>query len=260
MSIQSWFWVKGQFLRTLNGLRLTVAPAIFVFILTLIISIVTSHPQGLFLTRSIIGIPTKFAVVTLVLTAPILILPRRLDFAGKLVKKTRLLGQLVKTTTTNHELSRLAAWLIRPLQGIGISLILTERFLTLLEFSTGTSLARLFILSILTLMGVALTSVFLSIVWALDDLGVRIYNPKTGEIHMAGNRVGTVLPLITGAIGISNLLHTSFSLNSLITLLQISMVLYPPYVLFVAFHHGFIRRRYGALSEKLMLRGIEIPG
>jgi hypothetical protein len=252
--------VKDQFLVTLKDIRFAVAPAIFVFTLTLIIFMVTSHPRGLFLTRSIMGIPMKFAIVTLVLTVPILILPRRLDFARRLAEKTRLLGQLVKTTRTNQELSRLTAWFVRPLQGIGISLIIAERFLSLLEFSTGMSLARLFVLSILIFMGVALTSIFLSIIWTLDDLGVRIYNPKTGEIHMAGSRVGTVLPLITGAIGVSSLLHTSFSFDSLGILLQLSMVLYPPYVLFVAFHHVFIRKRYVALSEMLMLKGIEIPG
>jgi hypothetical protein len=110
----------------------------------------------------------------------------------------------------------------------------------------------------LLLLGVALTSIFLSMVWTLDDLGVMIYNQKTGEVHMAGSRIGTVLPLITGGIGVSHLFHANFSLASLITLLQISMVLYPPYILFVAFHHNFIRKRYVTLSERLMLKSMEI--
>lgn len=240
-------------LGTFGAIGLAAGPAVFVFILTLAISLVTGHPQGLFFTRSIIGIPLRFIVMTLVITAPILILPRRMRFAAKVVKRTTIFGQFVRTAKTNLELSRHVAWLIRPLQGVGISLIVSEKFVTLLEPSTGGSLSRPFLTTVLILIGVALASVFLSMAWTLDDLGVRIHNQKTGEVHMAGSRLGTVLPIVTGAVGVSALFHASFSLDAFITLVQIFMVLYPPYVLFVALHHAFVRKRYNVLSEKLTL-------
>ncbi len=103
-----------------------------------------------------------------------------------------------------------------------------------------------------------LVSLFLSVVWALDDLGVKIYNRRTGEVHLAGRSFGTVLPLITGAIGISTLFHLSSTLDALTELLQIIMVLYPSYVFFVIFHHEFIKIRINSLSRRLHLKRIEI--
>lgn len=238
-------------------MTLAVSPAILILILMLIISIVTGHPQGLFPTSSIRGIPLRFVIVTLTLVAPVSLLPRLLALAGNMTKNERIFGQLVKATASpNQEFSKSVAWVLRPLQGIGLSMIFAERFLSFLEFSVGVSYARLVPLS-LFVMTSALVSLFLSAVWALDDLGVKFYNRKTGEVRMAGSSVGTVLPLIAGAIGVSSLFHRSSPVDALIDLLWIVMVLYPPYVLFVVCHQEFVRRRRAALSEKLLLKRME---
>jgi hypothetical protein len=109
----------------------------------------------------------------------------------------------------------------------------------------------------LFVIGGALTSVFLSIVWTLDDLGVRIYNAKTGEVRMAGTSVGTILPLITGAIGVVGLFHASLPADAMIDLLDIVTVLYPPDVLFTVFHHEFAKRKNSVLRRKLIMKRIE---
>jgi hypothetical protein len=74
---------------------------------------------------------------------------------------------------------------------------------------------------------------------------------------MAGNSIGVILPLITGAIGITSLFHTSLPLDALIDLVEIVMVLYPPYVLFTVLQHEFVMRRKGALSKELAAKQVE---
>jgi hypothetical protein len=105
--------------------------------------------------------------------------------------------------------------------------------------------------------GSALASLFLAVVWTLDDLGVKIYNVNTGEVRMVGTSVGTILPLLAGAIGISGLFHLNSPLDALLELIEIAAVLYPPYLCFVIAHHEFIKKRSAVLSEKLPIKRVE---
>ena len=75
--------------------------------LTLIISFVSGHPPGLFLTNSIRGIPIRFAIATLVLVLPLWSLSGFLDLTEKIVRSYSWLGQFVKPAATfNRDLSR----------------------------------------------------------------------------------------------------------------------------------------------------------
>jgi hypothetical protein len=246
-------------LGTFYRMAMAVSPAVIVLALTLIISLVTGHPEGLFLTSSIRGIPVRFVILTLILVAPILILPKILTFTWNITKNRDVFGQqLVKTGAgSDRELGKPVAWVLRPVQGISLSLIVAERFLSLLESSIGVSYTRLLVSITLFFVGGALTSIFLSVVWAFDDLGVKIYNRKTDEVHMAGSSIGTVLPLITGAIGVSGLFHTNLPMDALMDLLEIVMVLYPSYVFFAVLHHEFVARRSHVMSEKLQLKRVQ---
>ncbi len=228
-----------------------VSPALFILLLTVIISLATGHPHGLFLARSIRSLIVRFVLVTLIFIAPVLILPKLLVLVVNMARNEGPLGRFVRAASNScQELTRSDAWIIRPLQGIGLAMIFAERLENLLEFLP----VRL----VLFFMGSALVSLFLSVVWALDDLGVRIYNSKKGEVYMAGRSIGTVLPLITGAIGITSLLHLSSPLDAVTELLEIVMVLYPSYVFFVIFHNEFIKKRMTSLSERFLLKGIEM--
>lgn len=157
-------------------------------ILVLVISFVSGHPQGLFLSRSIRGIPIRFLLVTVVLILPVLLLPKLVGLVGRIATNQGILGELVKTTVSaDMALSISVTWILRPVQGISLSLIFAERFLSFLEFSVGASYTTILTRLSLFVIGGALSSLFLSTVWALDDLGVKIYNGKTGEIRMAGS-------------------------------------------------------------------------
>jgi hypothetical protein len=229
-----------------------------VFTLTLIISLVSGHPAGLFFTNSIRGILARFAIATLALALPIWLLPGILGLTGKTVKNNPWLGQFVMTAkSSNQDFGMTIAWIVRPVQGMSVSLIFAERFLSFIESSVSASYAALLLLLLLFVIGGVLTSLFLSIIWALDDLGVRIYSVKTGEVRMAGTTVGTIFPLIAGAIGVAGLFHASLPADALIDLLEIVTVLYPPYVVFTVIHHEFVRRRSSVLRRRLVTKRIE---
>ena len=236
------------------------SPALLVLALTVIISLAMGHPEGLFLARSTSSILIRFVFATPVLVAPIAILPRLLTLAANLTKSNRFLGYFVKTRAVPHrEFTVSSDLVLRPLQGMALSLIFAERFLYFLEFSTGTSYPNVIVRSTVFafLMVNPLISLFLSFMWTFDDLGVKLYSKKTGEARMLGSSIGIAVPLITGAIGVSTLFHRTYPMDALVDLLGGLMILYPPYVLFVIIHHEFVRRRFTNLSERLPFERLE---
>ena len=89
-------------------------------------------------------------------------------------------------------------------------------------------------------------------------MGVKIYDHKTSQVRTAGGSIGTILPLVTGIIGISTLFHFVSPVDALIELLQIVIVLYPSYVIFVTAHNEFLKRRIGLISRRVNLITIDI--
>jgi hypothetical protein len=218
------------------------------------ISLVTGHPQDLFLTRYTIGIPVRFVLITATLIIPIVVLPTLLTMLVEVWTREKTFGQLVTVPRgADQECCKPIIWGIRPLQGIGLHMSLAEKFLTFLEFSVGVSFQTLLARATLFIIGSALVSLFLSTIWALDDLGVRIYSRGTGEVNMAGRSVGIILPLITGAVGITSLFNRNLPFDAMSELVQIIMILYPPYIFFAIIHSEYLRKRSPALLKKLHL-------
>ena len=241
-------------------MSLAVLPALLVLALTVVISLATGHPRDLFLSHSASSILIRFVVVTPLLVAPIAIVPRLLTLAGRLVKNNKFFGWFVKTRAAPHQEFTVSEDLVlRPLQGMALSMVFAERFLDFLVFSTGASYASIVIRSTVFafLMLNPLISLFLSFMWTFDDLGVKIYSKETGETRMLGRSIGIILPLVTGAIGVSTLFHRTYFMDAVIDLLGGFMVLYPPYVLFVILHHEYVRRRFTDLSRRLPFEAIE---
>jgi len=239
---------------------LAVLPAFLVLALTVTISLVTGHPEYLFLAHSTGGILIRFAIVTPLLALPIVIVSRLLTLTIRLERTSRFFGRFVRIRAhPHHEFTISEDLVLRPLQGIGLSMVFAERFLSFLEFSTGISYAAILVRSTVFafLMLNPLISLFLSYMWTFDDLGVRLYHQQTGETHMLGSGVGVILPLISGVIGVSILFHRTYFLDALMDLLGGFMVLYPPYVLFVVIHHQYVRKHFTALLEMLPFRMLE---
>ena len=235
-------------------------PAFIVLGITIIISVATRNPEGMFLSDSTEGILTRFIFTTPVLITPINAIPRILTRVGCFAGSNVLFGQFVKTKAAPlHEFNVSSDLVLRPLQGMALSLIFAERFLNFLELSAGTSYSNFVLKSAVFafLMVNPLISLFLSFVWTFDDLGVKAYNKGTGEVRMLGRSIGIAIPLVTAVIGVFAMFHRAYSVDALIDLVGTLMVLYPPYLLCVIFHHHFVRNRFIDLSRRLPFDGLK---
>ena len=153
-------------------------------------------------------------------------------------------------------------WFFRPFQGIGIGLLFETKLLTTLQLVTGITtspllfppghfqLGRLLVISGITIA----VSLLLSILWTLDDMGIRYINLKDQEIKMIGKYVGMLMPIIFGFYGIFRLVSNFPRVQAFIYLFKTIVILYPPFVVFAVFHTHFIRSKAVHFSTKGTLK------
>jgi len=241
-----------------RGIVVALLPALIVIALTLFVAATGGYARSLFLARSIRNILFRFVIITLISAVPVLTLPRILPYAVNRLSSEGFFGQLVKTGNDDYrKLGMDVVWAFRPLQGIGLSLLIAEKLLEFLDLSIHISHTALVVGLTQFIIGSTLVSLVLSFIWALDDFGIRIYSEKRVEVHMAGSTVGTVLPLFAGILGATGLFNRVSFGDALVDLLGISAILYPPYVFFALFHYEFLSRRSESVFRKLRLGRIE---
>jgi len=142
-------------------------------------------------------------------------------------------------------------WFFRPFQGIGIGLLFETKLLTTLQLVTGVvttpllfppghfQLGRLLVISAITMA----VSLLLSILWTLDDMGIRYVNLKDQEVKKIGKYLGTLMPILFGFYGIFGLVSNFPKVQALTYLFKTIVVLHPPFVVFSVFHNYFIRSK-----------------
>jgi hypothetical protein len=154
-------------------------------------------------------------------------------------------------------------WIFRPFQGIGIGLLFETKLLTALQVITGVT-TKPFLLfprsqflpgRLLVISGITVViSLLLSILWTLDDVGIRYVNPKDQEIRMIGKYVGTLMPIIFGFYGIFNLSADFPMLQVFIHLFKVVIILYPPFTVFAVFHTQFLKNKAEYFFQESSLR------
>jgi len=97
----------------------------------------------------------------------------------------------------------------------------------------------------------------LTVVWTLDDLGLKLYG-STGDVNSAANSIGTILPMIAGAIGITNLFHNNTPIGAIYSIAGLIFALYPPYLIFAVIHDEYMRPRIRRLHDSLILERLEV--
>jgi hypothetical protein len=161
-------------------------------------------------------VPVRYLRLTLNLTLPLLLLPVFCFMARGLI--TRRGKGLFGTQAQNLEISRVKTWIVRPFQGIGLSLLLAAKLLAVLQGYSSTPSASVALLPpgqfligrFFAVLGIGvLVSLVLTFVWALDDLGIRYSNDRTGEVRMVGKYLGVILPIVFSFYGLLNLLAGS---------------------------------------------------
>ena len=153
-------------------------------------------------------------------------------------------------------------WIFRPFQGIGIGLLFETKLVTTLQLVTGITtspllfppghfqLGRLLVISGITVV----VSLLLSILWTLDDMGIRYVNRKDQEIKMIGKYVGTLMPILFGSYGIFKLVADFPGVQAFIYLFKTIVILYPPFAVFAVSHAHLMKRKVEYFSPKGSLR------
>ena len=172
--------------------------------------------------------------------------------------------RLVQTETAREpSIHRMKHWISRPFQGIGIGLLFETKLLVTLQIVTGET-TKPFLLSqrgqfplgrVLVTSGITVVvSLLLSLLWTLDDVGIRYVNRRDQEMRMIGKYVGTMMPILFGFYGIFSLVDDFPAMKVFIYLLKTVLILYPPFMVFTILHAHFIKNRAASFSQKASLK------
>ncbi len=154
-------------------------------------------------------------------------------------------------------------WIFRPFQGIGIGLLFETKLLTALQIVTGVASKPFLLFSrgqfqpgrLLVITGITvMISLLLSMLWTLDDVGIRYHNRKNQEVKMIGKYAGTLMPIIFGFYGIFSLIEDFPTEQVFIYLFKTVIILYPPFTVFAVFHTYFLKNRAEYFSKKISLK------
>lgn len=236
-----------------------MAPALAILLCTLIISSCITEFAFTFGFAALWKNLFRFLRLSLVLALSLFLLPWISGkFQGFFNRGNRQLVRIQEDR--DFAIHPMIHWVLRPFQGIGLGMLLASKLLTFLQLYGGTVVTAETILPpgqfhvgrFLSATAISvIVSLLLSLLWMLDDLGVRYYNRKTGEVRMIGKYIGLLLPIFFGFYGILRLFDEYDRLPAMLYIGQMVIVLYPPFVVFSVLHNRFLRSREKILLEKL---------
>jgi hypothetical protein len=244
-----------------------MGPALAILLATLIVSTFFTEFAFTFGLTALWKNLFRFLRLSLVLTLPLFLLPW---ISGKIQGYfNRGNRQLVRIQEDRDpDIHPLKHWVLRPFQGIGLGMLLAAKLLTFLQLYGGPAVTAETILPpgqfqagrFLSATAISVVvSLLLSFLWTMDDLGVRYYNRKTGEVRMIGKYVGLLLPIVFGFYGIFGLFDEYDRLPAAFYIAQMVIVLYPPFVVFSVLHNRYLRIQEDKLLEKLKATREFIP-
>jgi hypothetical protein len=241
-------------------------PAVAVLLLTVFISAFLGKFTFVTGMESFWKILLRFFRLIIILALPILFLPYVSVVMQYLLNRGNY--RLIQMPEERgHEFNRWQGWLIRPLQCIGLAMLIAAKVITVLQIYTGEVITNSTVLPpphfnlgrFLSITAIAMTtSLLLSFLWTLDDLEIRYSNRKTGEVRMIGRYIGMLLPIVFGFYGIFNLFEIHERLLAVQYIFQMVVVLYPPFVVMTVLHFLYIEKYATVLLEKLKKDSINI--
>lgn len=244
---------------TLKGFLRSILPALAVLIITLIFSAFISEYTLVGEITAAWRILFRFFRFLLILTIPLLLLPLTCSGIQHLINRGH--GCLIQLPEFRDPLFHpIKNWFIRPFQGIGLAMLIATKLLSFLQIETQGLISASAILPptqfslwrfISTFSIAALTALLLSTLWSMNDLGIRYYNAKTAEIRLIGKYLGLLLPVLIGSYGIINLLENYAHPAAVLYIVQMAIILYPPFVLFGAIYIFYIKKYESLLLKKL---------
>ncbi len=236
-------------------------PALTVLFLTVVISVFFSGITFAVGMESIWKILVRFLRFLFILLIPIPLLPHVCGLMQGLLNRRNL--RLIQIREERHQ-DRIPwrIWLIRPFQGIGLAMLIATKLIVLVQISTGSANTSSIVLPpaqfhwgrFLSATAVAMTtSLLLSFLWSLDDLGIRQHNSKTGEIKIIGKYLSALLPILFGFYGIFSLFGIHERLLAVRYIAQMVLALYPPFLVLAVIHRFYTESR-----ELLILKRLKV--
>jgi len=236
-----------------------LGPALAILLATLLISTFFTEFTFTFGWDALWKTFLRFLRLSLILTLPLLLLPGLCSVLHRFLNRgTCQLIQVEKDC--DLAIHPLKNWLLRPFQGLGLVMLIAVKLLAFLEIYTGHPIAANAILPpghfdpwrfVSSTAIFIVASLLLSLLWTLDDLGVRHYNRKTREVRMTGKYIGLLLPIFFGFYGIISLFENNTQLIVAKYVAQMVVVLYPPFVVFNVLHSRYLKSREEILLKRL---------
>ena len=239
-------------------------PALAVLFLTVVISVFFSEITFAVGMESVWKILLRFLRFSFILVIPVPLLPHVCGLMQGLLNRRNL--RLIQIREERHP-DRIPwqIWLIRPFQGIGLAMLIATKLIVLVQISTSSAIDSSIVLPptqfhwgrFLSATAVAVTtSLLLSFLWSLDDLGIRRHNRKTGEIRIIGKYLSALLPILFGFYGMFSLFESHERLLAVRYIAQMVLALYPPFLVLAVVHKFYTEKRELLILKRLKAQPI----
>jgi hypothetical protein len=251
-------------LHILKRMVIAAWPALAVLFLTVVISVFFSGFTFAVGMESLWKILLRFLRFSFFLIIPVPLLPHVCGLMqGPLNRRNLRLIQIREER--HHNRIPWQIWLIRPFQGIGLAMLIATKLIVLVQISTSPVAYSSIILPptqfnlgrFLSATAVAVTtSLLLSFLWSLDDLGIRQHNRKNGEIRIVGKYLSALLPILFGFYGMFSLFESHERLLAVRYIAQMVLALYPPFLVLAVVHKLYTEKREVLILKRLKARPI----
>jgi hypothetical protein len=259
MAIMKFFPVDRSAQEVLKETVIDAWPAVAVLCLTVVVSVFFSELTFAVGMESVWKILLRFLRFSVILLIPVPLLPHVCGLMqGLLNGRNR---RLVRIREERYHGVPWQLWLIRPFQGIGLAMLIATKLIALLQISANAAINSSVVLPpaqfhwgrFLSATAVAVTtSLLLSFLWSLDDLGVRRHNRKTGEIKIIGKYLSALLPILFGFYGMFSLFGSHERLLAVRYIAQMVLALYPPFLVLAVVHKFYTEK-----NELLIIRRLK---
>jgi hypothetical protein len=252
--------MKAFQLNTMESIDIlrAVWPAGVVLGATLIISVFMAEFTYVTGLKALWVVLLRFVRFVIILSLPLLLLHYVCGWIKWLLNRGG--GTLVRVEEMgSYSLDRQKMWLIRPLQGIALVMLIASKMIGALQLYAYHSVSasvippsqfdpwRFVVVNIIF----AITSLLLIALWTTDDLGLRYFKRRSNEIKMLGKQLGVLLPVIFGFYGIINLFEDYQYFQAAQYIVQMIVIYYPPFVIFSVLHSYYIRKHESTLLRQL---------
>jgi hypothetical protein len=242
----------------LKKMAIDAWPAVAVLVLTVAISAFFSGVTFAGGMESLWKILLRFLRFSVILLIPVPLLPHVCELMQGLLNRRHV--RLIRIREEHAVRVPWKIWLIRPFQGIGLAMLIATKLIVLMQISTCSGVDSSIVLPpaqfhwgrFLSATAVAVTtSLLLSFLWSLDDLGVRRHNRKTGEIRIIGRYLSALLPILFGFYGMFSLFESHERLLAARYITQLVLALYPPFLVLAVVHKYYTETREHLILTKL---------